>query len=278
MTRSIPRRWALAAIAGTPFAAWWPAGSASAGGRSSAGIPRGYERVDPRTARRVPLWQELAASNPIFEGDPEFTVETVTTISEDGYLLEQITSLGTHTGTHISAPAHFIEGAAFLSELDETWTLMPLAVLDVRGRVARAGGDFSLDADDLRRWERRHGRIPAGGCVLLLTGFSSRYLPGERPGPTDDYFDAAPGFTGAAVQWLFDRRRIRSVGSDTFGPDATSDADFAATSTALDAGGITVENVGPGLTRMRPHGDWVSINGGRPRFSGFQMGITGFTI
>ena len=67
------------------------------------------------------------------------------------------------------------------------------------------------------------------------------------------------------------------MGSDTFGPDASSDADFSATSTALDRGGVTVENVGPGLALMRPFGDWVSINGARPRFSGFQMGITGFT-
>ena len=90
-------------------------------------------------------------------------------------------------------------------------------------------------------------------------------------------FDPAPGFSGEAAAWLFDRRSIGALGSDTFGPDATSDEDFSATLTALQKGGITVENVGPGLTRMRAHGDWVSINGGRPRFSGFQMGITGFT-
>jgi kynurenine formamidase len=263
-------------MAGMPLLVWWNPVRASA--RSIDGqIPRGYANVDPRTARRVPLWQELSTKNPIFPGDPEFTVETFTTIPESGYLLEQITSLGTHTGTHISAPAHFIEGAQTLGELDEGWTMMPLAVIDVRARVSDSGGDFSLTVDDLRRWERRHGRIPTNGCVLLLSGFSSRYTSRVRPGPADDYFDPAPGFTGPAATWLFDRRAIRALGSDTFGPDATSDADFTATSAALAKGGITVENVGPGLSRMRPHGDWVSINGPRPRFSGFQMGITGFT-
>jgi hypothetical protein len=29
---------------------------------------------------------------------------------------------------------------------------------------------------------------------------------------------------------------------------------------------------------MRRFGDWVAINGGRPHFSGFQVGITGFTL
>jgi kynurenine formamidase len=286
----IPRRRALAALAGlagvpalsvTPaaVAVAAPASSAAPGARrNTERIPAGYAEVDPRTARRVPLWQELSPSNPIFPGDPQFSVRTFATIPESGYLLEQITSLGTHTGTHISAPAHFIEGARFLSQLDEGWTLMPLVSIDVRRRVHDEGGDFSLDVADLRRWERRHGRIPPDGCVLMLTGFSSHYTQDTRPGPTDDYFDPAPGFTGASVAWLFDHRGIRAVGSDTFGPDASSDADFSATATALAKGGITVENVGPGLAQMRPHGDWVSINGARPHFSGFQMGITGFTV
>jgi kynurenine formamidase len=241
------------------------------------GIPRGYEAVDPRTARRVPLWQELSGTSPLFPGDPPFTFDVLHTIAGSGYLLERITSLGTHTGTHISAPGHFVEGAPKLNELDERWTLMPLAVIDVRERVNAHGGDFALDVDRLRTFERGYGEIPAGGCVLMLTGFSNRYTSPVRPGPAADYFGPSPGFTPEAVAWLFESRRITAVGSDTFGPDASSDADFSATATALRHCGITVENVGPGLARMRPHGDWVSINGGRPPFSGFPMGLTGFT-
>jgi len=294
MTRKLHRRGLLGAVAAGPLF-FWTGGSARAATDAStgasgttgatgasastgtAGIPRGFEGVDPRTALRVPLWQELAPSNPVFPGDPPFTVEVFTTIPKSGYLLERITSLGTHTGTHISAPAHFVEGAPALSQLDESWTLMPLVVLDVRARVTASGGDFRLDSAALKTFERGHGRIPAGGCVLLLTGFSRHYTTAVGPGRADDYFDPAPGFTAEAVAWLFEQRGIKAVGSDTFGPDATSDEEFGATATALHHGGITVENVGPGLARMRPYGDWVSINGGRPRFSGFQMGITGFT-
>jgi kynurenine formamidase len=275
-SRSLARRRALAAIAGLPALSWLGSSRAAAAA-SGAGIPAGYRDVDPRTARRIPLWHELSDQNPIFPGDPRFKSKIFTTIPESGYLLEQVTSLGTHSGTHISAPSHFIADGAPLNELDEGWTLMPLAVIDVRDRIAADGGDFSLGVPRLRQWEARHGRLPAGGCLLLLTGFAERFVPGTKPGPGNDYFDPAPGFTGEAVEWVFDERGIRAVGSDTFGPDATSDEDFTATSTALAKGGITVENVGPGLSRMRQHGDWVSINGPRPSFSGFQMGITGFT-
>ena len=274
MAHTVARRRALAAVAATPLAALLPAASgieqASAAGPGRRSIPRGYGQVDPRTARRVPLWQQLSPKDAIFPGDPAFRYEIFNTIAADGYLLEKITSLGTHTGTHISAPAHFVEGGRFLDEIGEFFAMMPLAVVDVSERVRRHGGDFSLEVADLRHWERRHGRIPAHGCVLLYSGFSKVYFTGA-------YFDPAPGFTGEATAWLYEHRRIAAIGSDTFGPDASSDEDFSATSTALAAGGITVENVGPGLSRVRERGDWISINGARPHFSGFQMGITGFT-
>src|SRR4029450_10257759 len=41
-------------------------------------------------------------------------------------------------------------------------------------------------------------------------------------------------------------------------------------------GGITLENVGTQLPRMRPHGDWIAVNGNRPAFNGVQTGFTGF--
>jgi len=268
------RRGLLGVAAGAPLLMGAARSSEGSGGGR---LPQGYADVDPRTARRVPLWQTLSPQDPLFPGDPKFTYRIANTIPEDGYLLEQITSLGTHTGTHISAPAHFHQGAPYLNQLDESWTLMPLVVLDVRQRVSEQGGDFSLGVKDLQHFERCHGRIPRGGCVLLLSGLGRVYFRPKGKGRADDYFDPAPGFSGEAVTWLFDHRAIKATGSDTFGPDASSDQDFAATSITLAKGGITVENVGPGLERMRAFGDWISINGARPRFSGFQMGITGFT-
>ena len=88
----------------------------------------------------------------------------------------------------------------------------------------------------------------------------------------------APGFDGAAVDWLFAARSILATGSDTLGPDATMDVALQATTRTLLHGGITLENVGPHLPRMRAHGDWIAVNGNRPAFSGFQMGFTGFTL
>jgi kynurenine formamidase len=58
---------------------------------------------------------------------------------------------------------------------------------------------------------------------------------------TDDMFDFVnPGFSGAAVQWLFDRRDIDGVGSDAYGPDAATDDLFDATYTTLLNDGVAL--------------------------------------
>ena len=161
-------------------------------------IPAGYQHVDPRTATRVPLTMSLRAGVPLYPGDPEFTWEIATdsrTPAHDdgGYLLEHITSLGTHTASHISAPVHFILDGKRLSQLDEDFTLMPLAVIDVRQRIRTKGPDFVVTGEDLRGWEHRHGRIPARGCVLLLTGYAPLFYQGS--GTDSPYVTTpAPGF------------------------------------------------------------------------------------
>jgi kynurenine formamidase len=288
--RALQRRAAIAAgiaAAGAaalavpvPAAAAAPSGDSRRRGRGR--IPAGYGQVDPRTAERVPLTMSLRDGVPLYPGDPDFTwvefVDTRTPKHDDGgYLLEHITSLATHTASHISAPFHFIIGGQRLSQLDEDFALMPLAVIDVRDRIQTAGADFLVTRANLQSWERRNGRIPARGCVLLLTGYAPMFYEGS--GADSPYVTtSAPGFAAAAVDWLFDARSILATGSDTLGPDATMDAVLQATTRTLLHGGITLENVGTGLPRMRPHGDWIAVNGNRPAFSGFQMGFTGFTL
>ncbi|MDP9828520.1 cyclase family protein [Kineosporia succinea] len=218
--------------------------------RRASTIPPGYRRVDPRTATRVPLWRDLSPETEVFEGDPPFEHRVWTTVERSGYLVEQITSLGTHLGTHVDAPGHFVTGGAVVTQLGEGWTLMPLVVLAVRG--------LSVMMDDVRTYERRFGRVPPGACVVLR--------------------DGAPGLEPEVVSWLFTARRIRAIGSDAAGPDVPGDGEFASTRAALGAGGVVLAGLGPGLARMRPHGDWISANAPRGAFSGFPVGVTGFTV
>ncbi len=162
----------------------------------------------------------------VFPGDPAPHIEIVADVANDGYLVELVET-GTHTGTHLDAPGHFIEGGRTVDELDATEFVWPAYVIDVRDRMANEDDDdFQLTVDDVRAYERANGRIRRGAMVIIQTGFDAFY-------GTDAFLGDAPGFSGAAVQWMVDRRDIGGIGSDTFGPDATSDDLFDATYTIL---------------------------------------------
>lgn len=174
----------------------------------------------------------------IFPGDPSPEISIDFTIEEDFFLLETVKT-GTHTGTHFDAPGHFVEGGRTVDELEANEFVWPAYVIDVRDRMASEGPDFQLTKADIRRYERENGRIKRRSLVIIYTGFDELF-------GTPDYLDEAPGFSGDAVQWMFDRRGISGLGSDTFGPDASSDGDFSATFTALDNDGVAI----PGLNNL----------------------------
>lgn len=174
----------------------------------------------------------------VFPGDPAPAITIVFTVADDGFLLESVET-GTHTGTHLDAPIHFIEGGRSVDQLEASEFVWPAYVVDVRGRMATEGPNFQLTKKDVKDYEKDNGKIPKGALVIIQTGFDAYY-------GTPAFLGDAPGFSGAAVQWMFNARKIGGLGSDTFGPDATSDPNFDATYTALLNDGVTV----PGLNNL----------------------------
>ncbi|MEU4237672.1 cyclase family protein [Actinoplanes sp. NPDC026619] len=168
------------------------------------------------------------ATTNVFPGDPAFELETIATIEKDGYYLRFVRE-GEHTGTHWGAPGHFNEGEALADDLDLGDLFLPAAKIDVRDKCAR-NADYEVTIDDIKAWERWHGRIPAESMVIIWTGWEARW-------GTDAYFnyDAAgamhqPGFALDTVNWLADTGRIGhrgGTGTDTFSPDVGTDTTYA---------------------------------------------------
>lgn len=184
----------------------------------------------------------------VFPGDPAIHISDEYTVANDFFLVEDIDT-GAHAGTHIDAPGHFIEGGRTLDDLSAEEFIWPAYKIDVRGMELE---NNQLSIADIRQYERDNGRIKRGSLVIIQTGAEEFFgLDGagdayavdadDNADNTDDLFafDNA-GFSGEAVQWLFDKRRIDGVGSDAYGPDAANDTDFAATFTALDNDGIAL--------------------------------------
>jgi kynurenine formamidase len=300
---------ALGLVAGFTLGVNSSVGAAGQARAAAGGIAPGYAQVDPRDpahSQQVFLGQPLSDDAPIFPGDPPFKWQLWNCVNAhpsiplcqqgSGYTLEQIQSLGTHTGTHISAPCHFHENQICLNRLPEKFFgLRPLIVINVKPQIlARGGnGDFFITVGFIQDWLKSTGcgAIPADSYVVLYTGLSDFYHLGNQqvPGLYNDYYDDVPGFSAASTKWLWQQGAI-GVGADTFGPDATMDTGFGSTTTITGLGGITLENMGPGLARMRPCGDWIELNGprltstshdqlgGSLDFSGAWMGMDGWTL
>ncbi len=221
------------------------AGAAVSGRVFNGGGPGGAQLRCPGGMTR--LGHEFNGDISVFPGDPAVRVEIEYTVEEDFFLVEDIDT-GSHAGTHLDVPSHFIEGGRSLDELAAEEFVWPVYKIDTR-KMDFDGPIPFVEVDDIRRYERRNGRIPRTGALVVLQTGAERFWGAEvvaqdeldNAANTDDFFDFAnPGFSAEAVQWLFDKRRVAGIGSDAYGPDAAGDENFDATFTALANDGVAL--------------------------------------
>jgi kynurenine formamidase len=128
---------------------------------------------------------------------------------------------GEHTGTHLDAPVHWVtaKDGEDVSQIMPRRLIAPAAVIDVSGRVAD-DPDFLLEIDHVREWEGTHGPLPAGGWLLVRTGWDARsddqeaFLNADATGPH------TPGISVSAAKWLAGEAPVIGVGVETVGTDA----------------------------------------------------------
>lgn len=107
--------------------------------------------------------------------------------------------LGTHTGTHIDAPLHFIKGGRSIDQVPIQATVGRAVLLDV---TFKQPGEAITEAE---LNERGH-QVARGGIVLLRTGWS-RYWGQPQ------YYREHPYLTEGSASWLLERG-IRALGLD----------------------------------------------------------------
>ena len=136
-----------------------------------------------------------------------------------------------HVGTHLDAPFHFAEGKWTTEQIPLSRTIGSAVVIDVRRQSAKTP-DYRLAIEDIRAWEKNHGRVPSGSIVLIHSGWGKfwgdrkRYFGTDEPGNvTDLHF---PGLSAEAAEFLVKQRRVKAVGIDTPSIDHGPSRDFAA--------------------------------------------------
>lgn len=120
-----------------------------------------------------------------------------------GMLLNELT-LNEHTGTHIDVPRHFGPEGKSLGDLPLHDLVVPLAVIDMRGKAA-ADLNVAVMPQDILAWERRHGRLPKDCCVAMRVDqppFSRRPTAGSR---------GSPGFGPEVAGYLMEERQVNAL-------------------------------------------------------------------
>jgi kynurenine formamidase len=235
----VSRRAALAGAAGAGIAAALP---------HAAQAKRGRGRGRPKIQDLTHVFRE---GSPVFTG-PEPTRENLFDYDPDGFY-SQLWTFGEHSGTHIDAPGHFVRGARLTPDITPEELLVPLAVVDISDKAER-DPNATVTRQDLRRFERRYGRIERRSLVAMSSGWDAKiddaaaYKGGEA---FPDY--NFPGWSEEAVRWLLEERHITGIGVDTMSLDPGDSTTFAVHVLLLGADRYGVENLA-NLGAVRPKG------------------------
>lgn len=123
----------------------------------------------------IDLSQPLYASCPNCPVHPKVNVELIGSHAKDGpdgWHLEHL-SLASHTGSHIDAPLHKIQGGKSIDQYPLEKFTGPAWLLDFRGIAPHTAMTAELLADKL------NGRSLAGSNILLGTGWGDKRIAGK---------------------------------------------------------------------------------------------------
>jgi arylformamidase len=163
---------------------------------------------------------------PVWPGDPSIRVNRTGKIEEGAPSNVSRLEMGTHTGTHLDPPFHFVPDGATVGELPLDILIGPAWVADCRG------------TPEVTREVLEEAEIPEDTFrLLLLTDNSANW--------DDPHHDFDRGYVDIArsgAEWMVERG-IRLVGIDYMSVDHIDDEGFPAHCLLLPNSVIIIENL-----------------------------------
>jgi len=89
----------------------------------------------------------IRAGMPVYEGDPGVNIEAWSSLAKGNSSNVSFLHFGAHTGTHVDAPAHFIEGARKIDALSLEALIGAARVVRVPDEVNEIDSDFLAGCD-----------------------------------------------------------------------------------------------------------------------------------
>ena len=188
----------------------------------------------PDGARIYDVTLPLAPGLPVWPGDPAIEVEPVTRIARGDVANVSRVVLSSHSGTHVDAPWHFVEGGTKLDQIPPERWVGPCVVVAMPEGVRRIEPEH-LEAAQI---------APGTERLLLKTANSRRWAAGPLDF-VEDYVALMP----AAARWVV-KRGIGLVGIDYLSIETYDDAANETHRTLLGNGVLVIENLN--LTGVEP--------------------------
>ena len=269
------RRDALHFAAGVVAGAVACTACATGSGEAAEGAPVDPPPVVPGAKRTIvadkvlDLTHTLSPTFPIWPGNEPIKITNKGTFAKNGFYSNRW-DVGEHHGTHLDAPAHCSPGIT-AEKIDPASFVAPAVVIDISDRVKK-DTDAAVGVDDLKMWEKTHGRMPKGCAVCLNSGWDAKAGDAKAFLGTDDakalHF---PGFSKAATEFLLNEREVAGLLVDTLSIDTGAATDFPVHKLWLGAGKWAVECVA-NLGKIPPSGATVFV--GAPKVETASGGPT----
>ncbi|HEX7174694.1 MAG TPA: cyclase family protein [Pyrinomonadaceae bacterium] len=163
---------------------------------------------------------------PVYSGDPGIEIESWAALRRGDPANVSMLHFGAHTGTHVDAPAHFIEGAPGITEV-------ALDALVGRARVVELPADVrAIDAGHVA------ADVPEGTPRVLFKTRNSAFWADARGRFREDFTYIAPDAARALA-----RRGVRLVGIDYLSVEQFGSKDFETHLTLLSKGVVILEGL-----------------------------------
>jgi arylformamidase len=174
------------------------------------------------------LTHHLRNGMPIYPGDPSPSFGKYSTLEKDGVNLTKII-MGSHTGTHLDAPRHFIRDGIGIDRIPPEKLIGEAYVADLSTKPIGSG----ITSKDLRR--KLEEKIVEDDIVVVYTGCSEHW--GDKSIDREYTY-----LTGEAADYLVSKR-VRAVGIDYLSVEKFEAPEPVVHKTLLGSGVFIIESL-----------------------------------
>lgn len=178
--------------------------------------------------KAVDLTHELRNGMKVYPGDPLPSFESYATLEKNGVNLTKLT-MGSHTGTHIDAPRHYIANGIGIDQISPSKLIGEAYVVDLSSKPIGSG----ITAKDLQ--ESIGKKVARDDIIVVYTGCSDRW-------DDNSILQNYTYLTKEAAEYLVSKN-VRAFGIDFLSVEKFHASDPVAHKTLLSNGIFIIESL-----------------------------------